>query len=263
MKKPFCAKSIFLTAALFYLFGAVNDLLSDKAHAGTPVYSCRIVKAYPHDPAAFTQGLLYYNGYLYESTGLYGRSSVRKVELETGEIRKKRTIPKQYFGEGIARRGNQLVILTWESRKGFIYDLETFRLSGQFPYETEGWGLTFDGTFFVMSDGSSTLRFLKPGTFKTTKTLEVRDGEEPISLLNELECVKGEIWANVLGSRRIARISPNTGKITGWIDLGSLFLPFDVEKTDVLNGIAYDPEKDRIFVTGKFWPKLFEIKVNQ
>ena len=262
MKNPFCEKfTLFFTAALFYFFCAAHIPLSDVAHADTDVYSCRIMKAYPHDPSAFTQGLIFYNGYLYESTGLYGKSSLRKVELETGKVLKKRKLPREIFGEGLARWGNRLVMLTWKSRKGFIYDLGTFRQIGHFPYRTEGWGITYDGVHFIMSDGSSTLQFLEPGTFRVTKKLEVRDGEKPVSLLNELEYIKGEIWANVFESTRIARISPVTGKVTGWIDLGNLKEAFNAGKADVLNGIAYDSKNDRIFVTGKFWPKLFEIQI--
>jgi glutamine cyclotransferase len=228
----------------------------------TPVYTFRIVNAYPHDPEAFTQGLIYHGGYLYESTGLHGRSSLRKVDLKTGRVLNIRNLTKKYFGEGITLHGKRLFQITWQSKTGFIYDPATFRRMGQFSYDTEGWGITSDGIHLIMSDGTSTLRFLDPRTFKVSRRIEVRDGGKSVSGLNELEYVKGEIYANIWNTGYIARISPETGEIAGWIDLRGLFGEIGKKyEWDVLNGIAYDQEKDRLFVTGKFWPKIFEIKI--
>ncbi|HRR42486.1 MAG TPA: glutaminyl-peptide cyclotransferase [Syntrophales bacterium] len=249
------------------LFAAVCIALpspadSDFPCAGTPVYTCRVVKAYPHDPTAFTQGLLFYRGALYESTGKHGHSSLRKVDLATGKVIKIRRLPNRYFGEGIARKRNRIVLLTWQERVGFVYDLETFRLVGRFRYGTEGWGVTYDGRRFVMSDGTATLRFLDPRTFKVVKRLVVKDRGRPVDRLNELEFVRGEIFANVWGTGLIARIAPETGEVVGWIDLTGLYAEIEAPgKADVLNGIAYDAERDRLFVTGKYWPKLFEIRL--
>jgi len=230
--------------------------------SGTPVYTYRIVNAYPHDPGAFTQGLLYHGGYLYESTGLQGRSTLRKVDLKTGRVLNIRNLPKKYFGEGITLHGKRLFQITWQSKTGFIYDPATFRRMGQFSYDTEGWGITSDGIHLIMSDGTSTLRFLEPRTFKVSRRIEVRDGGKSVSGLNELEYVRGEIYANIWNTGYIARISPETGKLRGWIDLRGLYGELGGKhEWDVLNGIAYDPEKDRLFVTGKFWPKLLEIKI--
>lgn len=249
------------------LFAVVCLSLSSPASgdfpcAGAPVYTYRVVKAYPHDPAAFTQGLLFHGGVLYESTGMYGHSSLRKIDLATGKVLKIRRLPDMCFGEGIARKGNRLVLLTWKSKEGFIYDIETFRLVGRFRYGTEGWGITYDGRCFVMSDGTATLRFLDPRTFNVVKRLVVKDRGKPVDRLNELEFVRGEIFANVWGTTSIARITPETGEVTGWIDLTGLCAEVESPgKADVLNGIAYDTEGDRLFVTGKYWPKLFEIRI--
>jgi glutaminyl-peptide cyclotransferase len=230
--------------------------------SGAPVYTYRIVHAYPHDPGAFTQGLFYHGGYLYESTGLQGRSSLRKVDLKTGRVLKIRNLPKKYFGEGITLHGKRIFQITWQSKTGFIYDPETFRRMGQFSYDTEGWGVTSDGIHLIMSDGTSTLRVFDTRTFRVSRKIEVKDRGGFVSGLNELEYVKGEIYANIWNSGYIARISPETGEIRGWIDLRGLYSELGGKHGwDVLNGIAYDPERDRLFVTGKFWPKLFEIKI--
>jgi glutamine cyclotransferase len=230
-----------------------------------PTFSYRVVRSYPHDPQAYTQGLLYRDGALYEGTGLNGESSLRKVRLETGEVLQIRRLDPKYFGEGIAAVGNDLIQLTWQSEIGFVHDLATFETRRTFSYTGEGWGLTYDGKRLIMSDGSPVLRFLDPRTMRETGRLTVRDSGIPVAQLNELEVVKGEIYANVYQSDRIARISPKSGHVTGWIDLTGLLSRRDATGLDpmdaVLNGIAYDAASDRLFVTGKRWPKLFEISV--
>jgi glutaminyl-peptide cyclotransferase len=229
---------------------------------GTPEYGYRIIHTYPHDPMAFTQGLLYLDGVLYEGTGLEAQSSIRKVKLETGEVLQKRDVPDIYFGEGIVVWKDRLLELTWKAQKGLIYDLATFTPKGDFPYPGEGWGLTTDGKRIIMSDGSADLRFWDPETLKETGRVTVTDNGRPVTDLNELEWVKGEVYANVWQTDRIARIDPKTGKVAGWIDCSGLLTAADrTDQTDVLNGIAYDAKTDRLFVTGKKWPKLFEIKL--
>lgn len=227
-----------------------------------PVAQYRVVHVFPHDPEAFTQGLVYLDGVLYEGTGLIGRSSIRKVRLENGEVLQIQKVDPQYFGEGIAIVGDSLFELTWQSGIGFIYDRASFQRTGTFSYRGEGWGLTYDGKRLIMSDGSAYLRFIDPATRKEVSRLQVRDGARPIQDLNELEYIKGEIFANVWKSERVARISPKTGRVTGWIDLSGLLSAREIAAgVDVLNGIAYDAEHDRLFVTGKLWPKLFEIRI--
>jgi glutamine cyclotransferase len=227
-----------------------------------PVAGYRIVRTYPHDPRAFTQGLVFTDDVLYEGTGLRGHSSLRKVDLNTGNILEVRQLPAQFFGEGITIFGNRLIQLTWRARIGFVYDKHTLQLLDTFNYPTEGWGITHNGTSFIMSDGTSTLYLLDPQTFQEVGRLEVHTREGPVSRLNELEYVQGEIYANVWQTDRIARISPATGEVVGWIDLEGLLSPEDRKRRiDVLNGIAYDVKNDRLFVTGKLWPKLFEIKL--
>ena len=232
--------------------------ISDPA----PVVGYRIVNTYPHDPRAFTQGLFFVDGILYEGTGLRGRSSLRKVELQTGNILLARQLPARFFGEGITSYGNRIIQLTWRARVGFVYDRQTFQLLDRFNYPTEGWGITHDGNSLIMSDGTSTLYLLDPQTFKEVGRIEVHDMDGPVSRLNELEYVRGEIYANVWRTDRIARISPQTGAVVGWIELEGLLSPEDhTRQVDVLNGIAYDAKNDRLFVTGKLWPKLFEIEL--
>ncbi|MFI5323781.1 MAG: glutaminyl-peptide cyclotransferase [Thermodesulfobacteriota bacterium] len=238
-----------------------SDARADE-DASVPVFGYEVINTYPHDRNAFTQGLLIYDGTLYEGTGLRGRSSLRKVDLKTGKVLKEHDIPNAYFGEGVAVDGNRIVQLTWQSHKGFVYDRNTFTLIKTFNYPTEGWGITFDGRNFIMSDGSATLYFLDPESFAEVGRLEVYDDKGPVTELNELEYVKGEIYANIWGSNRIARIDPATGRITGWIDLSGLLSEDDRKiPVDVLNGIAYDNDTGRLFVTGKLWPKIFEIKI--
>jgi glutaminyl-peptide cyclotransferase len=230
---------------------------------GTPRYSITIVKAYPHDPEAFTQGLLFADGFLYESTGTHHRnSSLRKVDLETGTVLKVQTLSQEYFGEGLTLWQKKLIQLTWRSGIGFVYDLDSFLRVGEFRYNTEGWGLTHDGKSLIMSDGSGVLRFLNPESYAEVARIEVRDQGVPIRNLNELEYVKGEIFANVWRMDMIVRISSETGKVLGWIDLSALRSALGpARNAEVLNGIAYDSARDRIFVTGKLWPKVFEIKL--
>ena len=233
------------------------------APQAAPVYGYQIVRSYPHDPQAFTQGLAYHDGHLYEGTGLAGQSSIRKVKLESGEVVQIQRLDPQYFGEGIAIWQNALVQLTWQSEIGFVYDRATFQRTRTFTYRGEGWGLTQDGKRLIMSDGQpdGMLRFIDPASMKETGRLAVRDEGRPVAGLNELEVVKGEIYANVWQTQRIARISPSTGRVTGWIDLSGLLSAREAAGVDVLNGIAYDAAADRLFVTGKLWPKLFEIRV--
>ena len=230
--------------------------------SAAPVQRYTIVHVYPHDPDAFTQGLLYDNGYLYESTGLEGHSSLRKVELESGRVLQKVDVPSPYFAEGLAEWHDRLVQLTWVSHIAFVYDRSTFRKAGEFHYSGEGWGLTHDGRNLIMSDGSDTLRYLDPRTFRTVRKLRVRDGSQPVINLNELEYIKSELFANVWQTDSIARISPETGRVNSWIDFSGLLAAADrTPESDVLNGIAYDAKGDRLFVTGKRWPKLFEVKI--
>lgn len=227
-----------------------------------PQMTYEVVNAYPHDSAAFTQGLIYMDGVLYESTGLYGQSSVREVDLETGAVLQLASPPGEVFGEGLTDWDETLVQLTWQDGVGFVYNRADFTTLDTFNYATEGWGLTQDGEQLIMSDGSATLYFLDPETFEVRSTLEVSDQGKPVIMLNELEYIRGEIFANIWRTDRIARIDSETGNVTGWIDLSGL-LP-DEEKTantNVLNGIAYDPASDRLFVTGKLWPKLYEIRL--
>ena len=234
-----------------------------RSHAALPVYDYEIVHTYPHDDQAFTEGLFYLNGVLYESTGLEGQSSIRKVRLETGEVLQRITIPAQYFGEGIVNWKRHLVSLTWKSRVGFVYDLTTLKMQHRFSYQGEGWALTQDGTQIFMSDGTSTLRVLNPKTLLPAGMIPVTLDGKPVERLNELESVKGEIFANVWQTNWILRIDPRDGHVVGVVDLRGLLPPEDVVAgtTDVLNGIAYDARGDRLFVTGKKWPKLFEIRL--
>jgi glutamine cyclotransferase len=227
------------------------------------LYGYRIVKTYPHDPGAFTQGLQYQDGYLLESTGLVGRSSIRKVQLETGAVVLKRDLGPPYFGEGIVTWGDKLAQLTWQHQVGFLYDAKTFAPRGQFKYRGEGWSLTKDDRRLIMSDGTDQIRFLNPNTLAETGRLKVTFRGQPLRNLNELEWVKGEIYANVWQTDMIVRINPTTGVVVGRINLAGLLSEADRRGSspDVLNGIAYDAKGDRLFVTGKQWPKLYEIKL--
>jgi glutamine cyclotransferase len=233
---------------------------SKEKNTQTPAnYTYQVVKTYPHDENAFTQGLVFEDGFLYEGTGLEGRSSLRKVELDTGKVLQIYRLPNEFFGEGITIFGNNIIQLTYRTNVGFVFDKGTFKQLRQFNYPTEGWGLTHNNKQLIMSDGSATLYFLDPETFKQTSSIIVRDNGVALQRLNELEYIDGKIYANIWQTNRIAIIDPDTGRVTGWLDLTGLLPQRDINA--VLNGIAYDRINRRLFVTGKFWPKLFEIKL--
>lgn len=226
-----------------------------------PIYSYDIINTYPHDDRAFTEGLVYEAGYLYESTGQYNESTLRRVDLQTGEILKLHKLDENYFGEGITIYQNKIFQLTWKSKVGFIYDKDSFKLINKFYYNTEGWGITHNDEHLIMSDGTDEIFFLNPLNFKKVYSIRVHDEFRPVTKVNELEFIKGEIYANIWRSDKIARICPHSGKVTGWIDLKGLLSPKEYKNAGTLNGIAYDIKKNRFYVTGKMWPKLFEIKL--
>ena len=232
------------------------------AAAEVPNYTYQVVGVWPHDPNAFTQGLVYVKGILLESTGLNGRSSLRKVELQTGRVLQQIRVPSQYFAEGMTVIGDRVFQLTWQSQKGFVYNLSTLELEKEFAYTGEGWGLTTDGRQLILSDGTNRIRFLDPVTFKVVRSISVFHRGEPLPQLNELEWVKDEIYANIWQTHSVARIDPANGNLLGLIDFSGLLAPGDRRaNTDVLNGIAYDATGDRLFITGKNWPKLFEVRL--
>ncbi|MEA2015465.1 MAG: glutaminyl-peptide cyclotransferase [Actinomycetota bacterium] len=229
-----------------------------------PVYTYKVVNTYPHDRSAFTEGLVFEDGVLYEGTGLYGYSTLRRVELETGKILQICKLPPQFFGEGVTIYGNKIIQLTWRSHTGFVYDKYSFKLLQEFNYPDEGWGITHDGKHLIMSDGTQTLHFLDPETFKEISQIKVTANDIPVTGINELEYIQGEIYANIWQTELIVMIDPLTGQVIGCIDLKGILIPEDDSKTvDVLNGIAYDAKNARLFVTGKFWPKLFEIELKE
>jgi len=228
-----------------------------------PVFGYTVVHTYPHDRDAFTQGLQFVDGVFYEGTGLNGRSSIRKVKVETGEVLQQRAVPAQYFGEGITVRGTELFQLTWQTGVGLVYDRQTFAPKRQFKYAGEGWGLTQDKSSLIMSDGTEFLRFLDPATLAEKSRLRVTAAGSALKNLNELEYVKGEVFANVWQTDYVARIDPASGKVTGYIDLRGLLTEREREATDVLNGIAYDEATDRLFITGKLWPRVFEVRITR
>jgi glutamine cyclotransferase len=237
---------------------------ASRGPAAVAMYGYDVVNTFPHDPQAFTQGLVFQDGALVESTGLEGHSSLRRVELQTGKVLQKVDVPQFYFAEGLTLFGGKLYQLTWKAEKGFVYDPQTFKKTGEFPYEGEGWGLTHDADSLILSDGSNQIRFIDPNTFQVRRTIGVTDGGRPVLELNELEYVKGEIFANVWHDNRVARIDPQTGRVNGWIDFTGLLKPGETTDGEaVLNGIAYDEASDRLFVTGKLWPKLFEVRLKQ
>ncbi len=231
---------------------------------GVPRYGYEIVSTWPHDKDAYTQGLVFHDGKLLESTGQEGRSSLRSVEPETGKVLKKINIPRPYFAEGITFFKGKIYQLTWQHQLGFVYDAESLEKLGEFSYRGEGWGLTTDGSSLIMSDGTNRIRFLDPDNFRVSRTISVLDGRTPVAGINELEYVQGEIYANIWRKDRIARIDPQNGRVAGWIDLTGLRARAEVtDEEAVLNGIAYDETNNRLFVTGKLWPKLYEIRVKR
>lgn len=250
-----------LAGLVFFAFTAA--FAPPGALAGDPaIYDYEIVNAYPHDPNAFTQGLFFHDGRLYESTGLKGRSSIRKVDLVSGEVLQQTDLPASLFGEGVTIWNDRIVQLTWRSQVGFVYDIETFARRRKFTYAGEGWGLTQDGERLIMSDGSAALRFLDPGNFREAGRVTVMHQGKPVGLLNELEYVNGAVLANIWHSDVIVRIDPESGAVTGIVDLRSLRERLGPDQNaEVLNGIAYDEKTGRLFVTGKFWPALFEIRL--
>ena len=243
--------------------GPASSIAAQRKPA--PVQSYKVVATFPHDTSSFTQGLVFASdGQLYESTGLEGESTLRRVDIATGQTLQKIDVPSQYFAEGLALVGDELLQLTWRHKLGFVYDRKTFKQKRTFSYNTEGWGIAYDGTSsLVMSDGSDTLSFLDPKTLAVTKTLRVQEAGRPVGNLNELEWIEGEIWANIWMTDRIARISPNTGEVNAWIDLSSLYPASQrMPPADVMNGIAYDKATRRIYITGKKWPRLYQITVS-
>jgi glutamine cyclotransferase len=246
--------------------GAAQPSESHEATPATaiPTYTFEVVNTYPHDATAFTQGLVYLNGNLFESTGLNGRSTLREVDLRTGKVLRKVDVPQEYFAEGLTALNGKLYQLTWKANKGFTYDPSNFQLIGSFTYSGEGWGLTNDGKSLILSDGTNNLRFMDPPEFSTAKTISVYDKGKPLEELNELEYIKGEIYSNIWHDDRIVRIDPKSGSILGWIDLTGL-LPENErrDQENVLNGIAYNEQTDTLYVTGKRWPKLFEIRLKK
>ncbi|MBV8514478.1 MAG: glutaminyl-peptide cyclotransferase [Acidobacteria bacterium] len=271
------ALSLSIVAAAVFAVTAVSQQLAqpgDRRHlkgkpasatvaqpGAIPVLGATIVKTFPHDPHAFTQGLEYCGGYLYESTGRQRHSTLRQVVIETGRVLRSVKLPDESFGEGLTIFHGKIYQLTWLEKTGFIYDLRTFRKLGTFPFSTEGWGLTHDDASLILSDGTNRLQYIDPSSFQVTKTLEVFAGSEALANLNELEFIRGEIWANIWHSERIAKIDPKSGQVTAWIDLTAIAEPETREQEDVLNGIAWDSARQRLFVTGKNWSKLFEIVV--
>ncbi len=252
-------KEIYATSAS----GLADSLPGVDASAPpVPMYSYSVVSVFPHDRKSFTQGLVYLDGMLLESTGLNGQSSIRKVELETGKILQHVDLSPEYFAEGLAELGGRMFQLTWQNTKCFVYNLDSLRLEKEFSYTGEGWGLTTDGQWLIMSDGTDQIRVIDPSSFAVMRTISVTNRSRPLNHLNELEYVKGEIFANIWQTQYIARIDPANGKVIGLIDLSGLLPKNDYDATtDVLNGIAYDSKSDRLFVTGKHWPKLFEIRL--
>ena len=243
--------------------GTAPQAASSDDLTSTPVHGYDVVNDYPHDPDAYTQGLVFRDGFLFESTGLYSNSTLRRVALKTGKVLQRHVLDGADFGEGLADWDDSLLQLTWRSNVAFAYDLRSFRLRGSFPITGEGWGLTHDRHRLIMSDGTSRLRFMEPATFRELGHVEVHDMGRRVDRLNELEFVKGAVYANVWKTDRIAVIDPGSGRITAWIDLTGLYTPRGRSGNNVLNGIAYDAASDRLFVTGKRWPRVFEIKVIQ
>jgi glutamine cyclotransferase len=258
---------IFIGTGQFFVYESSDEQAKNQDAQYTVktspiVYSPRIIDKYPHDPKAFTQGLVFENGYLYEGTGLYGKSSLRKTVLESGDVVQRFNLSARLFGEGITIVQDTLIQLTWRSHIGFVYERDSFKLIRIFQYPTEGWGITYDGKQLIMSDGTEHLYFLNPETYEISGKVSVYDDNGLITKLNELEYIKGLIYANVWQSSRIAIIDPLTGQVNGWIDLQELVRSAGGNNTTkTLNGIAYDQESDRLFITGKMWPDIYEIQL--
>jgi glutamine cyclotransferase len=268
MKKYFASALIlFFALALYSCKKEAEPLKPIPPQNTTPparVFTYEILHTYPHDVDAFTEGLQYYNGELYESTGLEGKSFLRREDLKTGTVKQEIKLDPQYFGEGITILNGKLYQLTYQTHIGFIYDLKTFKQLGTWHYEGEGWALTNDGTNLIMSNGTNKINYLDPRTLAIVKTIDVTDEGYLVQNLNELEYIKGELYANIWMTDRIAKIDPATGKVTAWIDLSGLLGAGErLKEGAVLNGIAYDEKNEKIFVTGKFWPKLFEISIKK
>ncbi|MEK6235534.1 MAG: glutaminyl-peptide cyclotransferase [Planctomycetales bacterium] len=275
--KPILAVGVFCLAAIWFWnreselsprppvatpLSANESRVTQAAAKPIPIYRCEVVKTFPHDRNAYCQGLVFADGGLLEGTGRYGKSTLRKVDLETGRVTKTHLLNRRYFGEGITLWENQIIQLTWKENTAIVYDKDTFQFAKRFRYPGEGWGLTHDGKQLIMSDGTNVLRFLDPKTFKILRRLPVRAQGARIVNLNELEYVKGEIYANIWQRDWIARIDPATGQVVGWIDVSGLLKRNDYFSDEQIpNGIAYDPDGDRLFVTGKWWPKLFQVKL--
>lgn len=251
-----------LSATVAILAALLTWTLVDDSGANA-ARTVQVVAAYPHDPNAFTQGLVVYDSKFLESTGQYGSSSLRRVDIQTGRVEQLLPIDAMYFAEGIAVLGGRIYQLTWRNGIGFVYDANTFAAERTVRYTGEGWGLTTDGTQLILSDGTSALRFIDPESFSVVRQVTVTDDGIPLVRINELEYVEGEIWANIWQSDRVARIAPDSGEVVGWIDLSALYPRATRLRTDdVLNGIAYDPAEQRLFVTGKYWPQLFELAID-
>ncbi|WP_245588494.1 glutaminyl-peptide cyclotransferase [Deinococcus pimensis] len=256
-------KSVLCAALCLLLACADRPATLAQGTGGTiPVLKPEVVRRLPHDRAAFTQGLVFEDGALYEGTGLYGASELRRVKLDTGAVERRRALPQDVFGEGLASLGGRLYQLTWKNKVGYVYDRATFELQRQFTYDTEGWGLTTDGRDLILSDGSNVLRFIDPTTFREVRRVSVTANGQAVRNLNELEFVEGAVYANVWLTDTIARIDPATGRVTAWVDLTDVSRTVPKSSTDdVLNGIAWDAKGRRLFVTGKRWPALFEIRL--
>jgi len=260
MKRRQLLNALLMIAILASSIILLVVLTEKPANSEAAYYTYSVVNTYPHDENAFTQGLVYENGSLYESTGLYGKSTLRRVNLETGEVLQLYTLPSRYFGEGIVICEGKIIQLTWTEHKGFVYYKDSFELLQEFNYSSEGWGITYDGNQLIMSNGSSTLTFLDPETFEKIGQVEVRD-TAPVTNINELEYINGKIYANIWMEEKIAIINSQTGQVEGWINLSGIQERQNQDVKNALNGIAYDAEGNRLFVTGKRWPHLFEIQL--
>ncbi len=260
MKRQHLAIILITLAIIAASFVTLILLSNNKINSEPLCYTYNVVNVYPHNVTAFTQGLVFEEGFLYEGTGRYGQSTLRRVELETGNVKQLYSLPDNFFGEGITIFEDKIIQLTWKAGKGFVYERDSFELLQEFDYSTEGWGITHNGSALIMSDGTATLYFLNPETFQTIGQVEVYD-EEPVKLLNELEYVNGSVYANIWTEDKIAIIEPMTGQVTAWIDLTGINDSENQNTSDVLNGIAYDQNGNRLFITGKLWSQLFEIEL--